>query len=65
MSKPKPQPSEFFNFCQSMYGIDAIDKNGKMVPKFLLFWHYGCKNEFDVMDKNFELAFRPKNNQIL
>ena len=62
MSKPKPQPSEFFDFCQSMYGFDAIDQNQRLVPKFLLFWHYGCKKAKEV---EFELVPRPKNNQIL
>ena len=64
MSKPKPQPNEFMDFCNTMYGMDAIDKNGKIVPKFLLFWHYGFKTAKEV-SLGFDLVPRPKNNKIL
>jgi hypothetical protein len=62
--KPKPEQSKFAKFSSAMQGLIAIDKKGNEVPKFLLFWHHKCKNEFDVTDQNFKLIQRPKNNQL-
>ena len=64
MSKPKTQPGKFMQFCLLMQGMNAVDKNGNKVPKFLLFWHYKFKTATQVSAK-FCLVDRPKNNQIL
>lgn len=64
MSKPKPEPSEFFKFCNAMHGLTAVDAKGNEVPKFLLFWHHECRNPFDV-NEIFDIKNRPKNNQML
>jgi hypothetical protein len=57
-------PSKFMQFCSSMQGMNAIDRNQRVVPKFLLFWHYNHRTAWGVSTR-FKLIDRPKNNQIL
>ena len=42
---------KYMNFHRSMIGFKAVDRNGREIPKFMLFWHHGFRNSQAVKTK--------------
>jgi hypothetical protein len=42
---------KFMEFSCSMRGLRAVDRNGREIPKFMLFWHHGFRDSQAVQTK--------------
>jgi hypothetical protein len=42
---------KYMEFHRSMMGFRAVDRNGREIPKFMLFWHHGLREAYQVKTK--------------
>jgi hypothetical protein len=42
---------KYMEFSCSMRGLKAVDRNGREIPKFMLFWHHNFREAYQVKSK--------------